>query len=120
MRRDGSVHETRFELTTLQDVDRRVTVIEAGLENLATKDDLTVLETRLSRLETRMESTATKADLAELDSRMSRLETRIESSATKADLAELETRLVKWMVGVLIGATVGASSIAVLVQSLIS
>ena len=73
-------------MTTMQDVDRRLTVVETRLENLATK-----------------------SDLAALDSRMG-------TFATKTDLAELETRLVKWM----IGATVAASSVAVLVQSLIS
>ena len=76
-------------MTTMQDVDRRLTVVETRLENLATK-----------------------SDLAALDSRMG-------TFATKTDLAELETRLVKWMIGVLIGATVAASSVAVLVQSLI-
>ena len=97
-------------MTTLQDVDRRVTVIEAGLENLATSRDFVALTGRMSNLEERMSG---------MEARMSGMEARIETSATKADLAELETRLVKWMVGVLIGATVAASSVAVLVQSLI-
>ena len=80
----------RETMTTMQDVDRRLTVVETRLENLATK-----------------------SDLAAFDSRMG-------TFATKTDLAEFETRLVKWMIGVLIGATVAASSVAVLVQSLIS
>ena len=60
-----------------------------------------------------------------VDERLTRIETRLDGFdgrfakfATKADLAELETRLTKWMVGLMVGATVAASSIAVLTQRL--
>jgi hypothetical protein len=43
--------------------------------------------------------------------------------ATRADLhaglSELETRLTRWMIGLLIGSTVAASAIAMLIQTLI-
>ena len=54
-----------------------------------------------------------------LDKRLTAVETRLDSLATKTDLAQLETRLTRWMIAMLIGATVAASSIAVLVQTLI-
>ena len=47
------------------------------------------------------------------------LEHHLSHYATKEDLAKLETRLTRWMVGVLIGSTIAASSVAVLMQSLI-
>ena len=111
-------------MTTPQEVDRRLTVVETRFENLATKSDLAAMDSRIdtfatktksdfAALESRMDTFATKSDFAALESRM-------DTFATKTDLAELETRLVKWMIGVLIGATVAASSVAVLVQSLIS
>ena len=58
-----------------------------------------------------------------VDERLTRIETRLDSfeerfATGKADLAELETRLIKWMVGLMVGATVAASSIAVLTQRL--
>ena len=60
-----------------------------------------------------------------VDERLTRIETRLDgfedrlaNFSTKADLAELETRLIKWMVGLIVGATVAASSIAVLTQRL--
>lgn len=57
-----------------------------------------------------------------VDERLTRIETRLdafeERFATKADLAELETRLIKWMIGLMVGAIVAASSIAVLTQRL--
>ena len=57
-----------------------------------------------------------------VDERLTRIETRLEGFderfANKADLAELETRLIKWMVGLMVGAIVAASSIAVLTQRL--
>jgi hypothetical protein len=34
-------------------------------------------------------------------------------------VAELETRLTRWMIGLLIGSTVAASAIAMLIQTLI-
>ncbi len=99
-------------MTTLQDVDRRLTVVETGLQNVATKTDIAALEGR-------MDTFATKADLAVLEARISALDARVDATATKSDLAELETRLVKWLVGILIGSTAAASTIAVLVQTLI-
>ena len=57
-----------------------------------------------------------------VDERLTRIETRLEGFderfASKADLAELETRLIKWMVGLMVGAIAAASSIAVLTQRL--
>ena len=47
------------------------------------------------------------------------LERYLSHYATKEDLAKLETRLTRWMVGVLIGSTIAASSVAVLMQSLV-
>ncbi len=38
--------------------------------------------------------------------------------ATKEDLAQLEARLVKWMVGLMVGATVAATGFAVLIERL--
>lgn len=61
-------------------------------------------EERLSRLEGGYEHLATKADLAEL----------------RAQMQAMETRLIKWMVGMMIGAIAIASSIALLVQRIIS
>ena len=61
-------------------------------------------EERLSRLEGGYEHLATKADLAEL----------------RAELQAMETRLIKWMVGMMIGAIAIASSIALFVQRIIS
>ena len=49
---------------------------------------------------------ATKADLAELKGEL------------KAELSELEVRLIKWMVSMMIGAVVAASTIAVFVERL--
>ena len=40
--------------------------------------------------------------------------------ATKEDLAQLEARLVKWMVGLMVGATVAATGFAVLIERLTS
>ena len=48
------------------------------------------------------------------------LENHLRHYATKEDLAKLETRLTRWMVGILIGSSIAATSIAVLVQSLVS
>ena len=38
--------------------------------------------------------------------------------ATKADLAAMETRLVKWMVGMMVGAIIAATAFATLVERL--
>ena len=56
--------------------------------------------------------------LTRIETRLDRFDGRFANFATKADLAELETRLTKWMVGLMVGATVAASSIAVLTQRL--
>lgn len=50
----------------------------------------------------------------------SELREELQHYATKADLANLETRLIKWMVGQLVAAIMIASSIAVLIQRLLS
>lgn len=94
-------------MTTLQEVDTRLTVVETILGSLATKSDLSEMNERFS------------ARFSALEARMEAQEARMDSVATKTDLAELETRLVKWLVGVLIGSTAAASSIAVLVQTLV-
>ena len=56
--------------------------------------------------------------LTRIETRLDGLEVRLANFSTNADLAELETRLIKWMVGLMVGATVAASSIAVLTQRL--
>ena len=53
---------------------------------------------------------ATKGDLVEL-----REELRTHY-ATKADIANLEARLVKWMVGLMVGAVAAATAFAVLIE----
>jgi hypothetical protein len=53
-----------------------------------------------------------------VEERLVRIETRLDGFATKEDLANLETRLIKWMVGLMVGSIVAASSIAVLVERL--
>ena len=53
-----------------------------------------------------------------VEERLGRIETRLDGFATKEDLANLETRLIKWMVGLMVGSIVAASSIAVLVERL--
>ena len=64
------------------------------------------VEERLGRIETR------------LDGFDKRLDDFADRFATRADLANLETRLIKWMVGLMVGSIVAASSIAVLVERL--
>ena len=39
--------------------------------------------------------------------------------ATKADLAELKVELIKWMVGLMLGAATLATAVALLIQRLI-
>ena len=68
------------------------------------------VEGRLSRIETRLEG---------FDRRLDDLDRRLAYFATKADLANVETRLIKWMVGLMVGSIVAASSIAVLVERLV-
>ena len=67
------------------------------------------VEERLGRIETRLDG---------FDRRLDDFEKRLDYFATKADLANLETRLIKWMVGLMVGSIVAASSIAVLVERL--
>lgn len=55
----------------------------------------------------------------DIDKRLTAVETRLDSLATKTDLAHVETRLTRWMIAMLLGSTVAASSIAVLIQTLI-
>ena len=50
------------------------------------------------------------------EERLARLEAGQEHLATKADLAALEARLVKWMVGLMLGAVVAATAIATLIE----
>ena len=50
------------------------------------------------------------------EERLARLELGQEHLATKADLAGLEARLVKWMVGLMMGAVVAATAIATLIE----
>ena len=50
------------------------------------------------------------------EERLVRLETHQESLATKKDLASLETRLIKWMVGLMLGATIAATAVATLIE----
>ena len=71
---------------------------------------MTTLEERVSRLEGAYEHLATKADVADV---------KTDISEVKAALYQMESRLIRWMVGMLLGSVVGASSIAILVQRLI-
>jgi hypothetical protein len=50
------------------------------------------------------------------EERLARLEAGQEHLATKADLVALEARLVKWMVGLMLGAVVAATAIATLIK----
>ena len=50
------------------------------------------------------------------EERLVRLETHQESLATKKDLASLETSLIKWMVGLMLGATIAATAVATLIE----
>ena len=52
------------------------------------------------------------------EERLARLETRQENLATKEDLANLETRLIKWMVSLMVGAIVAATTLATAIERL--
>ena len=47
---------------------------------------------------------------------LTRLEIQQEHLATKEDLANRETRLIKWMVGLMIGAKFAATAVATLIE----
>ena len=68
---------------------------------------MTTLEDRVSRLEGGYDHLATKGDLSDLKAEF------------KSDIYQLESRLIKWMVGLMVGAIAVASSIALVVQRLI-
>ncbi len=68
-----------------------------------------------------VEQPITRSELREeLENHFKLYENQLQHYATKEDLAKLETRLTRWMVGILIGSSIAATSIAVLVQSLVS
>ncbi len=50
------------------------------------------------------------------EERLARIEARLDGFATKEDLAQLETRLVKWMVGLMLGAAMVATALATLIE----
>ena len=50
------------------------------------------------------------------EERLARIEARLDWFATKEDLAQLETRLVKWMVGLMLGAAMVATALATLIE----
>ena len=52
------------------------------------------------------------------EERLARIEARLDGFATKEDLAQLETRLVKWMVGLMLGAAMLATAFATLIDRL--
>ena len=54
---------------------------------------MATLEQRVSRIEGAYEHLATKADLSQLENRLT------------SDISQLETRLIKWMVGLQLGAS---------------
>ena len=56
--------------------------------------------------------------LTRIETRLDAFEDRLANFATKADFAEFETRLTKWIAGLIVGAIVAASFIAVLTQRL--
>ncbi|MYC37903.1 MAG: hypothetical protein F4X66_13470 [Chloroflexi bacterium] len=63
-----------------------------------------------------VQTTEGKMTTASNEERLARLEAGQEHLATKADLAALEDRLVKWMVGLMLGAVVAATAIATLIE----
>ena len=75
---------------------------------------VTPIEERVTRLEAGHEHLATKADIAEL-----RAELKTDIADLKASNAELKADLVKWMIGLMVGAVAVASSIALFVQRLV-
>ena len=56
--------------------------------------------------------------MATTEQRLSSLEAKYDNLATKADLVELETRLIKWILGMMAGSIVAASTLALLIQRL--
>ena len=50
------------------------------------------------------------------EERLASIEGRLDGFATKEDLAQLETRLVKWMVGLMLGAAMVATALATLIE----
>ena len=52
------------------------------------------------------------------EERLARIEARLDGFATKEDLARLETRLVKWMMGLMLGAAMLATAFATLIERL--
>ena len=50
------------------------------------------------------------------EERLARIEARLDGFATKEDLAQLETRLVKWMVGLMLGAAMVSTALATLIE----
>jgi hypothetical protein len=49
----------------------------------------------------------------------SELREELRHYASKADLAQMETRLTRWMVGMMLGAIVAASSASLLIQRIL-
>lgn len=49
----------------------------------------------------------------------SELREELRHYATKADLAQMETRLTRWMVGMMLGAIVAASSASLVIQRIL-
>ena len=70
-------------------------------ETPATKGDIDALRDELRT------HYATKADLADVNVGLSNM---------RADLAELKSELIKWMVGLMIGASAAATGFAVLIE----
>ena len=72
---------------------------------------MATVEQPITRLELREELRhyATRSELRE----------ELRHYATKADLAQMETRLTRWMVGMMLGSIVAASSAALVIQRIL-
>ena len=68
---------------------------------------MATLEQRVSRIEGAYEHLATKADLSQMENRLIN------------DINQLETRLIKWMVGLQLGAVVALAAIVTAVATAI-
>ncbi len=55
-----------------------------------------------------------------VDGRLARIEEVLRHTATKAELHALETRLTRWMIGLMVGATAIAATIAGVIVRLVS
>ena len=89
----------------------------------ATKADIDVLRGELgaARGELSGEMDAVKAEVGAVRGELDSLRTEVRNHyATKADLAQMESRLIKWMVGLMVGAIAVASTLTLVVERLLA